>query len=240
MLRTLGNQVVVNSVVNHARYDRWHMVEAAIEGGFDPNAAHSVDGYTALHWAARGLGPPSVATVQWLLAHGADPNLRNRDGDSPVCIAACVGSAPVLRALIDGGGVATGGGGPDACTGLVGLVRFGVGDAEARLRVLVGAPGLTAADCAVAEQRARQRGQVGLVSILAEEGAMRRRWSRTRAAWVGAVVRACVATQCCRGTAQLRAPSGLNSSPRKPQGSGAPPSHTHSDLAMPRAATWVK
>jgi hypothetical protein len=124
--------------------------------------------YTVLHWAARDMGPQGVATVQWLLGLGASPNARTRDGDTPVSIAACVGTAGTLGALLRGGGDASASS-ADGCTGLMGLVRFGVGDVEARLRLLLAAPGLSTSACVAAEQRARGLGRPALADLLGEE-----------------------------------------------------------------------
>eukprot|EP00547_Thalassionema_nitzschioides_P014196 CAMPEP_0194251914 /NCGR_PEP_ID=MMETSP0158-20130606/26465_1 /TAXON_ID=33649 /ORGANISM="Thalassionema nitzschioides, Strain L26-B" /LENGTH=73 /DNA_ID=CAMNT_0038989187 /DNA_START=26 /DNA_END=243 /DNA_ORIENTATION=- len=51
------------------------------EGGVDPNVADS-DGWTALHFTMVGeLG--SVDVLETLLKWGADPNAKNKYGETP-------------------------------------------------------------------------------------------------------------------------------------------------------------
>ncbi len=62
-------------------------------------------GWTALHWAAY-YGQPKVA--QWLLDHGADPNMktlkgygRYNPGITPLILAAYYGHDDIVKALLD-------------------------------------------------------------------------------------------------------------------------------------------
>jgi len=71
-----------------------------ITGGADVNEL-SVDGTTALHWAVYRK---DLELVQMLLAEGADPDLRNDYGATPMTVAAEHGAYPVMKALVDAGG----------------------------------------------------------------------------------------------------------------------------------------
>ncbi|RKP24891.1 hypothetical protein SYNPS1DRAFT_23065 [Syncephalis pseudoplumigaleata] len=58
-----------------------HVVQQALRtGGVAVNSQNSVNGWTALHWAAaRG----HAAIVELLLAHNADPSVKAKDGRQP-------------------------------------------------------------------------------------------------------------------------------------------------------------
>lgn len=65
-------------------------LQACLAGGMDANARAEYRGYTPLHWlchmAAAG-GDSRVEMLQALIAHGADINLRNADGDTALDLA---------------------------------------------------------------------------------------------------------------------------------------------------------
>jgi len=63
----------------------------------DPNALTAFEN-TALHCAVIGQ---SLETVQALLALGADPTCRNRSGNTPLHLAALLGDAKVVRAILE-------------------------------------------------------------------------------------------------------------------------------------------
>jgi len=64
------------------------------EGGVDPNVADS-DGWTALHFTMVGeLG--SVDVLETLLKWGADPNAKNKYGETPIFFANDAASAHIL------------------------------------------------------------------------------------------------------------------------------------------------
>jgi ankyrin repeat protein len=56
---------------------------------------------SSLHWAAHNN---DVGAVKRLLSEGADPNLENRFGVTPMHEAATVGNAAMLEAMLDAGG----------------------------------------------------------------------------------------------------------------------------------------
>lgn len=57
--------------------------EAALASGADVNARNDqMDNSTLLILAVRGFAPP--AAVKWLMAHGADPSLRDENGKSAI------------------------------------------------------------------------------------------------------------------------------------------------------------
>jgi uncharacterized protein len=68
------------------------------EGG-DVNE-HSVDGTTALHWAAH---QGDAELVELLLEAGADPNVRNDYGAAPISAAAVDGDYRIIEALLTAG-----------------------------------------------------------------------------------------------------------------------------------------
>ncbi len=71
-----------------------------IKSGTDINARDKEKGYTALHWAAKkGLNND----VQWLLDNGADANIINNDGDTPLILAIKEGHTSIASLLIKHG-----------------------------------------------------------------------------------------------------------------------------------------
>ena len=65
----------------------------------DPDKGDTSDGWAPLH-AACNYDNPDAVTV--LLAHGADPNLADKEGVTPCMMAACWGHTASLWALADG------------------------------------------------------------------------------------------------------------------------------------------
>ncbi len=63
--------------------------------GMDPNARDDYRGYTAVHWLAdmAAVYGPRVEMLRMLVDHGADINLRSRDGMTPLMLALEAGSA---------------------------------------------------------------------------------------------------------------------------------------------------
>ncbi|ORZ35652.1 ankyrin repeat-containing domain protein [Catenaria anguillulae PL171] len=59
--------------------------------------ARDDDDRTALHWACSGS---AVQVADWLLHHGADPNVVDDSGWTPLMIAASVGCVPIVRMLV--------------------------------------------------------------------------------------------------------------------------------------------
>jgi len=73
---------------------------ASITRGVDANEA-SVDGTTALFWAVY---QKDLELVESLLAQGADPDIRNNYGASPMSEAAVHGDFSIMKALLEAGG----------------------------------------------------------------------------------------------------------------------------------------
>ncbi len=188
-----------NSLVELAREDEWdEVVRVFATLGPAPssvvNVAHTGDGTSLLHWA---VSRRREDVLPWLLGAGADPNLRDARGRSPLWLATMSGPAHVLRTLIAAGGDVNsrGGGGStgdghcvmsdpspdhvarDAVVGLtlpMQLVRWGAGGGTApqRLQVLLGCPELqlgVTVDGMGVEQWARAFYRHDLASMVVEE-----------------------------------------------------------------------
>ena len=79
------------------------LVEFALEHGINLNLSNERDGSTLLHNFVRLKDYPAVSAevVEWLLAHGADPNIPRDDGQTPFVLAVRLGNfaaAEVMRA----------------------------------------------------------------------------------------------------------------------------------------------
>ena len=74
-------------------------VRALLQRGADVNAPQ-VDGTTALHWAVR---QDDLELAAWLIAAGARVSTANRDGATPMQLAALNGNGPMLELLIKAG-----------------------------------------------------------------------------------------------------------------------------------------
>ncbi|XP_014661536.1 PREDICTED: ankyrin repeat domain-containing protein 40-like isoform X2 [Priapulus caudatus] len=57
----------------------YETVQSLIYGGVDVNSQHDINGWTALHWAAR-RGHDTIVT--FLVKHGADPTIKTKNGES--------------------------------------------------------------------------------------------------------------------------------------------------------------
>ena len=73
---------------------------ALINAGADVNA-QSHDGYTALHIAAQN--DKLLAIIRALIATGANPNIANNNGNTPLLMAVKAGDIRISRILIDVG-----------------------------------------------------------------------------------------------------------------------------------------
>jgi ankyrin repeat protein len=158
---------------------------AVIKRGIPVNGRHSSNGWTALHYAVR-FRHRELAVA--LLVAGADANMTNLCGFTPVWLGAAFSIADILQLLIDGGGSVN-----EAHnygeTPLIALVKYNRGDAAARLQVLLVCIELDL-DAKyrgrTAEEWAVRKGCFQLALAIAEERAKRERWSALRAAWVAA------------------------------------------------------
>src|SRR5215468_10170901 len=74
-------------------------VRSLLQKKVDVNAPQ-VDGTTALHWAVR---EDDLETTDLLIRAGANVSAANREGVTPMRIAATNGSAPMLARLIKAG-----------------------------------------------------------------------------------------------------------------------------------------
>jgi ankyrin repeat protein len=78
------------------------MAELSLERGIDPNLAADPDGNTFLHCIALwGNTADFAESGQWLMARGADPNARRKDGRTPLVLAIRTGNTrltDVMRA----------------------------------------------------------------------------------------------------------------------------------------------
>ncbi len=79
----------------------YDVAEVVLEAGFDINAIPPEQGRTLLHGAAnRG----TVKAVEWLLSRGADPHARDREGRTPLHVAAMRNtSTAVVKMLLNAG-----------------------------------------------------------------------------------------------------------------------------------------
>jgi ankyrin repeat protein len=76
------------------------LAELALERGIDVNVVCDEDGSTFLHACALLRDPAiAVANVEWLLAHGADPNRRRDDGETPLSLAVKFGRTEVAEVM---------------------------------------------------------------------------------------------------------------------------------------------
>ena len=81
------------------------LVELALARGIDINLACEEEGSTLLHKCAL-LRDPVIAAeaVAWLLAHGADPNRKRDNGETPLDVAVRFGRTAVADVMRAHGG----------------------------------------------------------------------------------------------------------------------------------------
>ena len=64
------------------------LAELGLERGIDINVTGDDEGNTFLHFCALLRdSATAVYAVEWLLAHGADPNQKRNDGETPLTLA---------------------------------------------------------------------------------------------------------------------------------------------------------
>lgn len=144
-------------------------VTAAVAMGIPVNGQHSRTGWTALQHA---VGSKRHELVAALLAAGADPNVKDYNGGwSAVFYAAWGSTSDILQLLINSKGSVNQlndlGQSP-----LIGVVKLSVGDAAARLRVLLSCSELdldTTYEGKTAEEWATHRGYHEFAAAIADE-----------------------------------------------------------------------
>lgn len=80
-----------------AAQDRVADLRKGIKGGIDVNARGSQNAWTALHWA---VSKDARSAVQFLLDHGADPNIKGKLGDTALLLAVLRQPKPELVQLL--------------------------------------------------------------------------------------------------------------------------------------------
>ena len=65
--------------------DKWEIAQALLDAGCDPCASNQANGDLPIHWAA---GSGNVDLVRTLLAKGADPRAKTKDGEDALACAA--------------------------------------------------------------------------------------------------------------------------------------------------------
>lgn len=95
----LATQAQADTLVELVEQQNVDAAMQAIVSGEDVNAP-SVDGTTALHWAAYH---GNIELAQRLLRAEAEPNTRNDYGSSPMMEAATVANVDMLKLLLDAG-----------------------------------------------------------------------------------------------------------------------------------------
>jgi ankyrin repeat protein len=77
------------------------LAELHVKRGIDPNLACDREGGTLLHEFARVRNyPTSMLAIEWLLNHGADPNLKRNDGLTPFVLAVRSGNSDAVDAML--------------------------------------------------------------------------------------------------------------------------------------------
>ncbi len=135
------SQAIIDAFVGSARKGTLtpeKVMTAVLTRGIAVNERDSSWGETALHWAVHNKRHELVVA---LLAAGADANVKDNDGRTSVWWGALNSTAGILQLLMDDGGSANE---PenDGWTPLIMLVSNNVGDAAARLGVLLALPEL--------------------------------------------------------------------------------------------------
>src|SRR5215813_9604973 len=92
---TAATSEVADAAMNRNR----DAVRSLLQKKADVNAPQ-VDGTTALHWAVRG---DDLETADLLIRAGANVTTANREGVTPLQLAAINGTAPMIEKLIKAG-----------------------------------------------------------------------------------------------------------------------------------------
>ena len=97
---TTNTSSVSNALCNAVRSGNLRAVKEQLTNGIDINAKDSEFGVTALAWAVL-LNDMEIA--KFLIEKGADVNMKNRDGSTPLHSAAFLGRAEIAKLLIQKG-----------------------------------------------------------------------------------------------------------------------------------------
>jgi ankyrin repeat protein len=187
------SQADINAFVNSAFNDTLTpqgVTTAVVTRGIPVNGRHkSAWNVTALHHTVLSKRRELVVA---LVAAGADANVTNLFGKTPMWWGAAYSTADILQLLINSGGSVNE---PDnyGQTPLIALVRYNCNDAPARLQVLLARPELdldAKYDGRTAEEWAVRRGHPEFAAAIADERRRRVRWSIVRCAWIAATARA--------------------------------------------------
>ena len=77
-------------------------LEGLLDAGVNPNAMY--EGVLPLQMALEGDSKTTYRKVELLLKHGADPNMQDARGRTPMHAAARSGTEPITKILMDAGG----------------------------------------------------------------------------------------------------------------------------------------
>lgn len=75
--------------------------------GVDVNAAEEVDGWAPLHYAANGDSTRHHEVAEVLLEAGADVDIKNGEGETPLHLAAARGNEQMVDVLLKHGASVT-------------------------------------------------------------------------------------------------------------------------------------
>jgi len=169
-------------VVGAAQHAKKDLLEVLLAHGADPNAVWR--GYRPLHALIQerphGETEPTkerVRCLKWLVKHGADPELTGAWPQArAVLVAAFLGSAPLVDALVEGGArvdVFV-----SAATGDVAAVRRAL-KKDAQLASARDGGGVTVLQCAAASRMGREDELLEIAKLLLEAGADPRATARS-------------------------------------------------------------
>ena len=90
----------VNALMRAAVAGSKRIVKLCLRNGLDPNHA-AFDGTTALHMMCEARPyAKQVELLEYLLSHGADPDVQDLEGRTPVYVAATCGRSDLIRVLM--------------------------------------------------------------------------------------------------------------------------------------------
>ncbi|MDP9108580.1 MAG: ankyrin repeat domain-containing protein [Pseudomonadota bacterium] len=84
---------------NAVRHDQWYQIQRLLERGFDPNTIDAERGETGLILALREDHPRAAEVL--LKAAGLNPEIKARNGDTALMLAAYTGNKPAVEALLN-------------------------------------------------------------------------------------------------------------------------------------------